>query len=150
MTSNPILKIKRVRDNLDLPLPAYQTAHSAGLDLMADVREDIVIKPLERSLLPTGLAVEIPEGCEGQVRARSGLAIKKGLALVNAPGTIDADYRGEINVIVINLGGENIVIKRGERIAQLVICPVLRATITEVSDVSETRRGAGGFGSTGV
>lgn len=147
--SNQILCIKRVRDNRDLPLPAYQTPLSAGLDLLADIHKDVVLKRGERTLVPTGLAVEIPTNCEGQVRARSGLALKKGLALVNAPGTIDADYRGEIGVIVINLGNEDVVIKRGERIAQLVISPIVQPQVIEVTDVGDTLRGAGGFGSTG-
>lgn len=144
------LRIKRVRDNNDLPLPSYQTKLSAGIDLLADIHEDVVLKRGDRTLVPTGLAVEIPHDCEGQVRARSGLALKKGIALVNAPGTIDADYRGEIGVIIINLGAEDVTIKRGERIAQLVINPIVRPQIVEVTDVSATARGGGGFGSTGT
>ncbi len=144
------LPIKRVRDNADLPLPAYQTPGASGLDLRADIAETIVLKPLERRLVPTGLAVAIPPGYEGQIRARSGLALKHGLALVNAPGTIDADYRGEIQVIVINLGAEDFVLKRGERLAQLVIQKVEQPQIVEVSTLDATARGAQGFGSTGV
>lgn len=143
------LKIKRVRDNADLPLPAYQTPLSSGVDLRADVQESIMLKPGERGLIPTGIAIEIPENSEAQVRARSGLAIKQGVALVNAPGTIDADYRGEISVILINLGAETVQINRGDRIAQLVVMPVLRPQIVEVTDLTDTTRGAGGFGSTG-
>lgn len=144
------LSIKRVRANMDLPLPAYQSPSSSGLDLRADVRETIVLKPHDRALIPTGIALEIPTGYEGQVRARSGLAVKNGIALVNAPGTIDADYRGEVSVILINLGSEDFSVKRGDRIAQLVIVPVVQAEIVETADLSDTSRGAGGFGSTGV
>ena len=143
------LKIKRVRSNQDLPLPQYESLWSSGLDLRADVNETIILKPGHRSLIPTGIAVEMEKSFEIQVRPRSGLAIKKGLSLVNTPGTIDADYRGEIAVIVINLGLEDITITRGERIAQMVVCPVVHPEIIEVSDLSVTQRGAGGFGSTG-
>jgi dUTP pyrophosphatase len=144
-----ILKIRRLRENADLPLPAYQSPLSAGLDLRADVPESVNLEAGERRLVPTGIAVEIPAGFEGQVRARSGLALKNGIALVNAPGTIDADYRGEIGVILINLAKEAFVINRGDRIAQLVISPIAQPQIQEVTDLSETQRGAGGFGSTG-
>lgn len=144
------LRIKRVRENLDLPLPAYQSPSSSGLDLRADVRETVVLKRFERALIPTGVAVEIPAGFEGQVRARSGLAIKSGVALVNAPGTIDADYRGEVSVILINFGDADFAVKRGDRIAQLVIAPVSQPRIVETVDLSDTQRGTGGFGSTGV
>lgn len=144
------LKIKRVRSNSDLCLPSYQTSLSAGMDLRADVSEPVILKPGQRSLVPTGIAIELPENCEAQVRPRSGLALKKGIAMVNAPGTIDADYRGEIGVILINLGHEDFVVNRGERIAQLVVCPVTRVQIKEVQELSDTTRGAGGFGSTGT
>lgn len=140
---------KRVRENHDLELPRYQTALSAGLDLRADIAQPLVIKRAERALVPTGLSVEIPAGFEAQVRARSGLAIKHGIALVNAPGTIDADYRGEIGVILINHGEEDFTIQRGDRIAQLVISPVAHPEILEVTELSSTDRGVGGFGSTG-
>ncbi len=143
------LKFKRLRSNADLPLPSYHTPHAAGLDLRADIKESILLKKSERSLVPTGFAVEIPVGFEGQVRARSGLAIKNGIAVVNAPGTIDADYRGEVCVILINLSDQDFTIQRGDRIAQLVISPVVQPTIIEVSDLSDTSRGGGGFGSTG-
>ena len=142
--------MRRVRDNQDLPLPVYQTDFSAGFDLRADVREDVVLRTGERALVPTGLAVEIPAGYEAQIRPRSGLALKNGIALVNSPGTIDADYRGEIGIILINHGNENFVIKRGERIAQMILASVTRAEIVEVNSLAETERGAGGFGSTGT
>lgn len=144
------LKIKRVRENHDLSLPAYQSPLSSGLDLCADIHENVVLKKGQRALVPTGIAIELPEDAEAQVRPRSGLAIKKGVSLVNTPGTIDADYRGEISVIIINLGDDDFVIARGDRIAQLVVMPVLRPQIVEVTDLSNTQRGAGGFGSTGV
>lgn len=143
------LKIRRVRDNRDLPLPQYQTEFSAGFDLRADVREDVVLRRGERALVPTGLAVEIPVGYEAQIRPRSGLALKNGISMVNTPGTIDSDYRGEVGVILINHGAEDFLIKRGERIAQMVLAPVTRADIIEVDSLVDTQRGAGGFGSTG-
>lgn len=143
------LKIKRVRANLDLPLPKYESEWSSGLDLRADVVESIVLKSGERTLVPTGISVEMEKGFEIQVRPRSGLAIKKGISMVNTPGTIDADYRGEIGVILINHGQEDFVIARGDRIAQMVVCPVVHPQIVEAGDLKETGRGAGGFGSTG-
>ncbi|MBF0104240.1 MAG: dUTP diphosphatase [Deltaproteobacteria bacterium] len=143
------LKVKRVRANHDIPLPRYQSLFAAGMDLMADVQSDICLKKGQRALVPTGISVEIPLGHEAQVRARSGLAIKKGIALVNSPGTIDADYRGEVCVILINLGEDDFVIKRGDRIAQMVIAPVVKPEIVEVLELSTTDRGSGGFGSTG-
>lgn len=142
------LKIKRVRPS-DLPLPSYQSPLSSGLDLLADVSEERVLQKGERALIPTGIAIELPPDHEAQIRPRSGLAIKKGVSLVNTPGTIDEDYRGEISVIVINHGEENFVIRRGDRIAQMVITPVVRPDIIEIHELSETQRGAGGFGSTG-
>lgn len=144
------LLIRRVRDNTDLPLPAYQTPESAGVDLGADVAETIILRRFERRLVPTGMAIELPPGYEAQVRPRSGLALKHGIAMVNAPGTIDADYRGEIGVILINLGNDDFVIRRGDRIAQMVVAPVTRAEICETHELSATDRGKGGFGSTGV
>ncbi|MBU0504671.1 MAG: dUTP diphosphatase [bacterium] len=144
------LKIKRLRDNKDLELPHYASPHSSGMDLRADVTEDILLKAGERTLIPTGLSVEFEDGCELQIRPRSGLAIKHGISMVNTPGTIDADYRGEIKVIVINHGTEDFVIKRGDRIAQMVMMPIIRAEIIEVDVVNETDRGEGGFGSTGT
>ena len=134
-----------------LELPAYETSGSAGMDVRAavPVAEPITLKPGERAIVPTGLSVAIPEGYEIQVRPRSGLAAKHGLTCLNTPGTIDSDYRGEIKVILINLGAEAFVIQRGERIAQLVLAPVTRLAWSEVAALDETARGAGGFGSTG-
>ncbi|WP_461831461.1 dUTP diphosphatase [Aquifex sp.] len=145
-----LLKVKKLPHARDLPLPSYATPHSSGLDLRAAIDKPVKIKPFERVVIPTGLIIEIPEGFEGQVRPRSGLALKKGLTVLNAPGTIDADYRGEVKVILINLGSEEVVIERGERIAQLVIAPVQRVDVVEVEEVSPTERGEGGFGSTGI
>ena len=131
-------------------LPAYETNASAGVDLRANLEEALVLKPLERTLVKTGLFLEIPEGFEGQVRPRSGLALKKGITVLNAPGTVDADYRGEVGVILINLSQEDFTIQDGERIAQLVFCKVEQANWENVEILSETHRGEGGFGSTGV
>ncbi len=131
------------------PLPTYETAHSAGLDLRAALPEAVVLAPGERDLIPTGLFLEIPLGYEAQVRPRSGLALKRGLTLLNAPGTIDADYRGEVGVIMINLSAEDQRIDPGERIAQLIFAPVTRGEWIEVETLAETERGSGGFGSTG-
>ncbi len=133
-----------------LPLPAYETAGAAGLDLRAALDVTLSVAPGARVLVPTGLTMAIPLGHEGQVRARSGLALRHGLAVLNAPGTIDADYRGEVKVILANLGQETVVLERGERIAQLVIAPVVQARIAIVDSLDETDRGAGGFGSTGT
>jgi len=132
------------------PLPKYETAASAGMDLRANLTESIVLKPFERILVKTGLFIELPVGYEAQVRPRSGLALKKGITVLNTPGTIDADYRGEIGVILINLSNEDFVIENGERIAQLVIAKYEQAELIEVNELYETQRGAGGFGSTGV
>ena len=132
------------------PLPQYATKASAGIDLRANLKADIIMKPLERTIVPTGLFIEIPIGYEAQVRPRSGLAIKKGVTVLNTPGTIDADYRGEIMIILINLSNKDFVIKHGERIAQMVIAAHEQAEWNLVDDLSETERGAGGFGSTGV
>jgi dUTP pyrophosphatase len=132
-----------------LAIPQYATAAAAGLDLQAAVREPVELNPGERRLIPTGFAIELPAGYEGQVRARSGRALREGLALANAPGTIDADYRGEVGVIAINLGQETVRIQRGERIAQLVVAPVTRCIPEEVSTLGITDRGGGGFGHTG-
>jgi dUTP pyrophosphatase len=131
-------------------LPKYQTALAAGLDLVADIDSEITLKPLERQLVNTGFSVEIPAGFEGQVRPRSGLSLKKGLTVLNSPGTIDADYRGEIKVILVNLSNEVATVAPGERVAQLVISPVEQAEIVEVTHMSETKRGSAGFGSTGT
>lgn len=129
-------------------LPQYETAHAAGMDLRSV--EAVVLEPLERRLIPTGLRIAIPPGFEGQVRPRSGLALKYGIAMVNSPGTIDADYRGEIRVLAINLGSETVHLGKGERIAQLVLCPVARAEWSPVDALEESERGEGGFGSTGT
>ena len=148
---NPIVPIRRLPNNPDLPLPAYETAGAAGMDLRAAVAEDepVVLRPGARAAIPTGLAFALPDGFEGQVRPRSGLAARHGVSQVNTPGTIDADYRGEVKVILINLGEEDFTIRRGDRIAQLVIAPVTQAQWNEVASLDETVRGEGGFGSTG-
>jgi dUTP pyrophosphatase len=142
------VKVKKLHP--DAIVPAYMTEHAAGMDLCTVIEEPLVLAPGERTLLPTGLAMEIPPGYEGQVRPRSGLALKKGLALVNSPGTIDADYRGEIGVIIINHGNQPVEIMPGDRVAQLIIAPVTRAALVEVEDLNDTARSAGGFGHTGV
>jgi dUTP pyrophosphatase len=144
------VQITRLPHGRDLPLPAYQSAQAAGLDLVAAVDAPLTLKPGERALVPTGIAIALPEGHEAQVRPRSGLAAKQGVTVVNAPGTIDADYRGEIKVALINLGQEPVEIARGMRIAQMVIAPVTHANLREVPALAETPRGAGGFGSTGT
>lgn len=144
------LRVQRLAHAKDLPLPSYATEGAAGMDLLAAVGEPVVIAPGARAVIPTGLAMAIAPGFEGQVRARSGRARREGLALVNAPGTIDEDYRGEVQVLVINLGQQPITIARGERFAQLVICPVFRAEVREVDSLDSTERGGGGFGSTGL
>ncbi len=143
------LKIKRL-PAFKGELPAYATEGASGLDVRACLDEAVTLQPGQRMLIPTGLSMEIPRGYEVQVRPRSGLAIMKGLSLVNTPGTVDADYRGEVKVIVINLGQEPILIQDQERIAQLVVCPIIQAQIEDTTDLSETSRGEGGFGSTGV
>jgi dUTP pyrophosphatase len=150
MTS-PELRLRRLPHGAGLPLPAYQSAHAAGLDLAAAVPADapVTLAPGARGLIPTGFAIALPEGFEAQVRPRSGLAAHHGVTVLNTPGTIDADYRGEIQVILINLGAEPFVVTRGLRIAQLVIAPVIRATLVEADTLDDTARGAGGFGSTG-
>jgi dUTP pyrophosphatase len=151
MTANlPILKVQVLPHGEGLDLPAYETALSAGMDLRAAVDAPVLVESMERRAIPTGLAMAIPAGFEGQVRPRSGLALRRGLSMPNSPGTIDADYRGELKVLVINLGSEPIEITRGMRIAQLLICPVAQAQITLVDDLDSTARGTGGFGSTGL
>jgi dUTP pyrophosphatase len=144
------VKVRRVRPS-ELPLPKYQTPHAAGLDLLADVPADeaVQLEPGERKLIPTGLALEIPPGYEGQVRPRSGLALKQGVTCLNSPGTIDADYRGEVGVILINPSEDRVFVRRGARIAQRVISPVAQANLIEVAALSDSSRGEGGFGSTG-
>jgi dUTP pyrophosphatase len=141
----PVLRVGGRGEPLELP--RYQTAGAAGMDLRAD--EPVDLAPGERRLVPTGIAVAIPPGWEGQVRPRSGLALKLGLGMVNAPGTIDSDYRGEVGVILVNWGQERVRLARGERIAQLVVAPVTRASLVEVASLPDTGRGDGGFGSTG-
>ena len=147
-TMRPQVKIQRLRASA-MPLPRYHSEYAAGVDLIADVEADRILQPLERAAVPTGIALEIPPGFEGQVRARSGRALSEGLALVNSPGTIDADYRGEVRVIVINLGAAPLTIRRGDRIAQLVFAPVARAEIVETLTLNASPRGGGGFGHTG-
>jgi dUTP pyrophosphatase len=141
------LHILRLPHGADLPLPSYATAGSAGMDLRA--AESLTLKPSARALVSTGLAIALPENYEAQVRPRSGLAVKYGITVLNAPGTIDADYRGEIKVPLINLGTEDFVITRGDRIAQMVVAPVTTAQLIEVETLDETQRGLGGFGSSG-
>src|ERR1700687_2875383 len=144
----PTLKIARVRKSPN-PMPAYQSEHAAGIDLMADLSDQIEMAPRERRAVPTGIAVEIPVGYEGQVRPRSGRAIKDGLTLVYSPGTIDAHYRGDVNGVLLHLRDEPILINPGDRIAQLIIARVVRAEIVEVDELAPTKRGPGGFGHTG-
>ncbi len=144
-----VVAIKILKHGEGLEPPSYATAGSAGCDLRAAIEASLMILPGGRARIPTGIAVAIPEGHEGQVRMRSGLAHDKGLALLNAPGTIDSDYRGEIQVILANLGAEPVTLERGERIAQLVFAPVVRATFERVDELPDSPRGAGGFGSTG-
>jgi dUTP pyrophosphatase len=151
MTTTIRIELTRLPHGEGLALPAYQTAHAAGLDLPAAVPEDhsLTLLPGRSALVPTGLMIALPEGYEAQVRPRSGLAAKHGVTVLNAPGTVDADYRGEISVLLINHGAEPFTIKRGERIAQMVIAPVARAELVAVSELSSTARGSGGYGSTG-
>jgi dUTP pyrophosphatase len=144
------IKVKRLNNNLDLPLPSYQSVGSSGLDLCAAVVEDITLQPGDIKLIPTGLSISLPRGYEAQIRARSGLALRYGLGLVNSPGTIDSDYRGEVGLIVINWGKGPFTIKRGDRIAQMVISKVYRATVQETDEIDSTQRGEGGFGHSGM
>lgn len=144
------LPVQRLSHARDLPLPAYATAGSAGLDLLAAVDAPVTLQPGARALVPTGIAVALPAGYEAQVRPRSGLAARHGVTLVNSPGTIDSDYRGEIGAILVNLGSEAFTIERGSRIAQLVVAPVSQAVLEEVAELPASVRGAGGFGSTGL
>ena len=148
----PTIAVTRLPHADGLPLPAYETSGAAGMDLRAAVAEDepITLRPGGRTMAPTGLCIALPQGFEAQVRPRSGLAAKSGVTCLNTPGTIDSDYRGEIKVILINLGPEDFVIRRGDRIAQMVIAPIIQATWAEVESLDETVRGAGGFGSTGA
>lgn len=151
MTTKPQLRIKRLPHAEGLPLPAYQTADAAGMDLLAAVPADapLVLPPGGHALVPTGLAIALPPGTEAQVRPRSGLAAKNAVTVLNAPGTVDADYRGEVQVILINHGAAPFAVERGMRIAQMIIAPVLQVAPAEVAELDATERGAGGFGSTG-
>jgi dUTP pyrophosphatase len=146
------LGLLRLPHGDDLPLPSYQSSHAAGLDLHAAVPADspVVIKAGGRALIPSGIAIALPPNTEAQVRPRSGLAIRHGITVLNTPGTIDADYRGEIQIILVNLGAESFTVQRGMRIAQLVVAPTMRCEICELANLDETTRGAGGLGSTGV
>jgi len=144
------ITVRRLDHNRDLPLPRYETAGAAGMDLLAAVTSDVVLQPGARAIIPTGLQMAIPAGFEVQVRPRSGLAAKNGVTVLNSPGTIDSDYRGEIGVILINHGAEPFTITRGSRIAQMVIASVTQGTLVEADTLDATARGAGGFGSTGV
>lgn len=148
----PVLTVKVVRlpHAADLPLPAYQSEGAAGMDLLAAVEAPLTLKPGARALVPTGLVLELPRGVEAQVRPRSGLAFRHGITVLNSPGTIDSDYRGEVQVLLVNLGDRSFAVARGERIAQLVIQPVERARLVASITISTTRRGGGGFGSTGT
>jgi dUTP pyrophosphatase len=146
------LRVLRLPHAGDLPLPAYQSELAAGIDLIAAVPADtpVIIAPGQRAAIPTGIAVALPPGVEGQIRPRSGLAVRHGITVLNSPGTVDADYRGEVQVILVNLGAESFAVERGTRIAQLVLAPTLQAIICEVANLDETSRGVGGFGSTGT
>jgi len=144
------LEVKRLPGSEDMTLPGYETEGASGLDLRAAVREPLTLHPGEIRLVPTGLAVSIPRGYEGQIRPRSGLALKHGIGMVNAPGTIDSDYRGEIGLILVNWGREPFVVRRGDRIAQMVIAAVVKAEVVEVDALEPTARGDGGFGHSGV
>lgn len=144
------IAVTRLPHNPDLPLPAYETEQSAGMDLAAAIDAPTILAPGASDMIPTGLAIALPPGYEAQIRPRSGLAAKNGVTVLNTPGTVDADYRGEVKVILINLGNEDFVIERGMRIAQMVIAPVTQGLFTEVDVLSDTARGAGGFGSTGT
>jgi dUTP pyrophosphatase len=148
MEDAPLLRVKKKEEGVSLP--KYETPGSAGLDIRAFIASDLAIPPMGRAKIPTGLFFEIPEGYEAQIRPRSGLALKWGVTLMNSPGTIDSDYRGELEVILINTGSESFTVKNGDRIAQMVISPVVHAVISEAGHLSETERGTGGFGSTGA
>jgi len=149
MSDVPLIRLRRLPHSAGLELPGYASAGAAGADLRAAVETDLVLAPGGRAAVPTGLILEIPAGWEGQVRPRSGLAIRHGLTVVNAPGTIDSDYRGELKILLVNLGGEAVTIRRGDRVAQLVVAPAPQAAFHETADLENTERGAGGFGSTG-
>jgi dUTP pyrophosphatase len=146
----PEFSLRIVKKDPRIPLPQYESEGAAGLDIRAFLDSEMVIPPLDRAQIPTGLFVEIPPGFEGQVRPRSGLAARRGVTVLNSPGTIDSDYRGELKIILINLGAESFTVQNGDRIAQLVLSPVCRAAVLETESLSVTERGSGGFGSTGV
>jgi dUTP pyrophosphatase len=150
MSDRLVVHITKLKHAEGIPLPRYQTEHAAGVDLYAAVEDDIIIGAGKWSLVPTGIALAIPEGYEGQVRPRSGLALQYGIGMLNGPGTIDADYRGEIGIILFNFSDRPFTVRRGDRIAQLVFSKLSRATLESVEQLSETARGAGGFGHTGV
>ena len=146
-----LIAVRRLRrTQKDLPLPSYRSDQAAGMDLTADIDAPLLLRPGERVLVPTGLAVEIPSGFEAQIRPRSGIALRHGVTLLNSPGTIDADYRGEVQVLLVNLGATDFVVCRGDRIAQMVVAPVTRAQWREVEELGKTARGDGGFGHTGL
>lgn len=145
-----MIKVLIKRLSKDISLPKYETSGSSGMDLAANVESDINIEPGKTAIIPTGLALAIPKGFEVQIRPRSGLAAKKNISILNTPGTIDADYRGEIKIILINLGKNNFRVEKGLRVAQMVLCPVTQAVLEEVDDLNKTNRGTGGFGSTGI
>jgi dUTP pyrophosphatase len=147
---NVSISIKKLPHLGDLPLPSYATLSSAGMDLVAAIDEDIVLKPMERKAIPTGISIALPDGYEAQVRPRSGLALKNGISVPNAPGTIDADYRGEVCALLINLSDQDFVISRGMRVAQMIVAKYSSVNWSVVSELPETERGAGGFGSTGT
>lgn len=144
------VSVQRLPHNMDLPLPSYETVSAAGMDLPAAVAADIILQPGQRDLIATGLAIALPDGFEAQIRPRSGLAARNGVTVLNSPGTVDADYRGEVKVILVNLGNEPFTVTRGMRIAQMVIAPVVQAAVEQVNQLPETARGASGFGSTGT
>ena len=150
MSAPVAVAVRRLAHGEGLELPAYATAESAGMDIAAAVGDDVVLKPGERALIPSGFAIAVPPGHEAQIRPRSGLALRHGVTIANAPGTIDADYRGEVGVILVNLGTADFTVTRGLRIAQMVVAPVARADSGRLSVSTQTARGAGGFGSTGV
>ena len=144
------VKVRRLGDNHDLPLPGYESEGSSGMDIRASIHEPVLLKPGEIKLIPTGLAVSVPHGFEAQIRPRSGLALYHGIGMVNSPGTIDSDYRGEIGVVMINWGTKPFAINRGDRIAQMIISRVYRVDLVEVDHIESTSRGQGGFGHTGI
>ncbi|MBQ4875397.1 MAG: dUTP diphosphatase [Rickettsiaceae bacterium H1] len=144
------IKTKILRHGKNLPLPCYETRHSAGVDLRAAIEKDLVVRPFERILVPTGIAIALPEDTEAQLRPRSGLAVNFGITLLNSPGTVDADYRGEIKVCLVNLGQQIFRMKRGDRIVQMVIAKVSQVKFVDVKELPETKRGESGFGSTGI